>query len=224
MRGLLFLSLFTTFAAFVLLLFVVLVGINEKAPLNELYWSQVKSTSASTSGVRWTNYGTCSITDNKNSGCTDNKFAFAYDTSYINVSDSSLDDKKKTIKGISKAGFILLLVGLILSAVSLPCVFVTFILPISFLLSVSHFFVIVSFLLSIVGAALETYVHVYTVKRYNADGLSAEIGKNVFGIVWGSVAALLISVILIAHTETQKRRKHAVVHESASEKYYSDSD
>lgn len=203
LRKLNFVNLTVLLAATVLLIFVVLTGATKRAPFDKMYWSQVQLTSA-TSQVpagtyQWTNYDVCRANaQGASADCTDRKFAYQYDPLAVlgaSVPGSNkLSGKQSSYKTLSKVGFILLLVALILAVVFLPLVFLSICCASRFFLGLGFLPVFIGAILALVGAILETYVHVSATKAFSLGGLESKIGATVFGLVWGAVAAYLLSL------------------------------
>ncbi|CAH2355555.1 protein Sur7p [[Candida] railenensis] len=213
MKLLLAANFFTSLAAFVLLIFALLVGVSEKSPFGELYWSQVSvsGSSGSSGGTRWTNFGVCSFANGKNVNCTSLKFPYPYNTQYnypngIGVIDNSeLRSKESQMKAMSRAAPILLAIGLIFAFFSLLCVLLACALPVRFIIGFSNFIVFLGFIVTAAGASLLTYVHIFSVTTIKNDGVSTSTGSKAFGLLWASVAAYLISIVLFSVTWIRRK-------------------
>lgn len=207
MKFLLAANFLISLCAFILLIFALLVGVTKKSPLGDLYWSEVTATGSNVS-TRWTNFGVCSFANGKNVNCTSLKFPYAYNTQYnypngIGVIDNSdLRSKEGQMKGMSRAAPILLVLGLILAFFSLLCVLLACALPVTFIIGFSNFVVMLGFIITGTAASLLTYVHIFsvtTIKNEN-EGVSTSTGSKAFTLLWGSVAAYLVSVVLFLAT------------------------
>ncbi|KAK6198048.1 endocytosis/sphingolipid biosynthesis/sporulation effector [Scheffersomyces amazonensis] len=194
-----FFSLFFLLGAALLLFFSNLNGAAESSVLGRFYWLEVD-----TSGLqgfpqqttRWTLYGTCGVANGKNSDCTKTKAAFPFSPvdNTGNSSDLPSDfvENRDTYYYLTRISYAFLLVGVsftvfaILSSVVLPCIGIYFVTPL---------LTFIALLFTITAAACLTAAYVKGRNQFNNAGHTAKLGRLSFGLLWASVACLILSFV-----------------------------
>lgn len=191
------LAFFSTFAALVLLVFIILNGVTVKAPFNNMYWSAVQLLDGEV--FRYTNYGLCGVSNQHNSNCTPNQFAFGYKpVTDIKFNNSILQSKTGTFYYLSKIGCIFLIVAAAVALIAFGLLTLTTLTRSRFFHILTVCVIVFGFIFNMAAAIMETYLHVFTTQKYKSDGFNSDIGSVAFGILWGSVSAYLLSVVSIA--------------------------
>ncbi|CUM66943.1 uncharacterized protein PRCAT00004629001 [Priceomyces carsonii] len=116
----------------------------------------------------------------------------------------NLNDKLKVLNGVTKAGFALILVTIILGFICLVMqTFACCLSPDSCCLSFLNFSLqFITFLAALVGAALITGAYVYTRKEINDNvssyGVKSYLSINFYAFIWSAVVAAFLVIVISA--------------------------
>ncbi|KAL6451508.1 SUR7 Protein SUR7 [Candida maltosa Xu316] len=211
MRALTILPIFFLLGSVLLLVLTVINGAGTSSILGRFYWSQTDTsglTGVPFSTTRWTFYRICDVVNNKNANCEKSKAAFPYSPKDNFGADSGIPqdfiDNRDTYFFLSRCGWAFILVGLFFAVVALVLTPLNLCFTIGGVLgSVSTF---ISLLFVTTAAALITAAHVKGRNKWNDAGFSSKIGAASFGILWASVATLLISFVTLVLASIFGRR------------------
>lgn len=198
-----------------MLLFIVFSGSIEQFPFNRFYWVEADTSAISTANgdySRWTFWGIC-FPDDLSSSSTNNCPNLGPDipiSPLDNFGNSTalpqdFVNNRDTYYYLSRFSFPLLLISLIFSGVSFVC---SIIAPCWLeMKKVTTLFVSIACLFCMTGAACGTAVSVMTRNQFKNDGYSAQVGADLLGMLWASVACLLILFFLTCCSTTHKLYK-----------------
>ncbi|VEU21016.1 DEKNAAC101986 [Brettanomyces naardenensis] len=186
------------------LIFIVLSGSINSFPFDEFYWVQADTSKIPAAGgdvTRWTYWGIChpdAYDASNNGNCSSlgpDKPLSPYDN-FGNSTSLPQDfvENRDTYYYLSRFSFPLLLIALFFSGISflaqliVPCW--------GSMRHVTVLFVTIGLILVLAGAATETAVSVLTKQKFKDAGYSAKLGSSMMGLLWASVACLLIVFFL----------------------------
>lgn len=213
MRVLTIIPIFFLLGSTLLLLLTVINGAGTSSILGKFYWSQTDTsglTDVPFTTTRWTFYRICDNINNRNANCEKSKAGFPYSPKDNFGSDSGIPEgfinDRNTYFYLSRCGWAFTLVALFFTVVAL--VFT----PLNFCFSfggiVGLITLGIALLFDITAASLITAAHVKGRREWNRNGFSTSLGAAAFGILWASVATLIISfVTLIVSTVFANRAR-----------------
>ncbi|CDK27090.1 unnamed protein product [Kuraishia capsulata CBS 1993] len=205
---------------------VLLSGSTERSVLKHFYWFEAdtkKYPGAKFEKTRWTCYNTCDGSSGSNKNCSKTKAAYPFSPkdNFSNSKNlpSTFLKHRKTYYYLSRIGWALLLVGLALLLaflfVSICSICVGLQPFLALILGLSLFF-------TLAAACLITAAFVKGRNAFRNDGSKTHLGVKMFGLLWGSVAALLFSFLTTCgscmYGLTKKKRNTAKDSESVD--YY----
>ncbi|KAK3191209.1 Eisosomes component [Lecanicillium sp. MT-2017a] len=185
------------------LFFIILAGVSDSTPLNKTYFLR-----ADTSGIdgardvsQWTFFYICGK-DNEN--CGDAKAALPFGWAWNSDAGSDVPEGiRGTHDGTNNKFYLLSRFSWVFILLSLFFGVITFFS--SFLAccgrlgsAIASAVGMLTLLCHSVASALTTVTYVLGRDKFKADDRDASLGKYGFGFLWGSYAALLISVVLFS--------------------------
>ncbi|KAI5949581.1 FMP45 [Candida jiufengensis] len=197
MRGLTVIPLFFLLGSTLLLILTVINGSGTSSFLGKFYWSETDTSQIQGAGrdtTRWTFYRSCGEQNGHNSDCSKSHPAYPYSPadnfdSTQGLPNSFVNDRK-TYYYLSRCGWAFIVVALVFSTLALVLIPINFCITIGGILTIITSFI--AFLFAITGAACITAAHVKGKHEFNKAGHSTKLGAKAFGILWASVACLLI--------------------------------
>ncbi|KAK6460959.1 endocytosis/sphingolipid biosynthesis/sporulation effector [Scheffersomyces coipomensis] len=199
-------GLFTSFSFLFLLgagLLLFLTNLNggaNSSVLRRFYWLQVDTSGISgisESPIRWTLYNICQVDGNKNTNCGKTKAAFPFSPA-DNFKDASSQlpqdfvNNRDTYFYLSRCAYAFLLVALAFTIFSIIIFIIT---PFIKVYVITPLFNFIALLFDVAGAACLTAAYVKGRREFNDAGHTAKINALSFGLLWASVACLILSFI-----------------------------
>ncbi|ODV97185.1 hypothetical protein PACTADRAFT_48933 [Pachysolen tannophilus NRRL Y-2460] len=180
-----------------LLLFIVMSGSIDHAPIDKFYWIQ-----ADTSGIsgapsisKWTFWGICSYEGGSTNGNCDNlgpAYAFSPVDNFNTTTNvpTSFVDNRDTYYYLTRFSWVFYLISLVFIGVSFICWwFSGFIASMKFTLT---FFTSLTLLLDTTATCCQTAAIVLGKNAFASSGLSSKLGPSMLGMAWASVACLIL--------------------------------
>ncbi|KAJ6783576.1 hypothetical protein PWT90_06793 [Aphanocladium album] len=189
-------------ASLLFLFFIILAGVSTKTPFNKTYFLQ-----ADTSGIdgahdisQWTFFYVCG---EGNTDCGGAKaalpFGQAWNQDAKNVPEGIAGSHHGTSNKyylLSRFGWVFLLLALFFGALTF---FSSFLACCGRLGSaIATFVSFFALLCHAVASSLLTALYALAQKKFEADGRQARLGRYGLGFLWGSFAALLLSVVVFS--------------------------
>jgi len=184
--------------ALVMMIFVVLSGVQDTTPLNKIFFlqadlSQVPGAQATT---QWTFFYICGV-DNQNCGSAHPALPFGY--AWLNNSQNvpsqlvgphGSGTTSEYYFYMWRFGWVFYLIGLFFAVIT----FFTGILSCTRIGSgLSGLMALITTFFTTLAAILMTVEFVKARDVFNANGMTASVGRYAFGFTWGAVAALLLA-------------------------------
>lgn len=130
----------------------------------------------------------------------DNQVLSLLDSISSLVLPSNLQDKMTYYNDLVKCMFITILIGIVVTFLNLVVNLIRWVLHLRLLNWIGIFFSLIGFLslLISVGTGMGTYIYISHLLKddYDQYGISLSLGRNYLGILWGSVAAALLNLLL----------------------------
>lgn len=211
----------------VLLYFILLAGVRDSVPLNEVYWIQFPTTAISSSidipnPVRWTFYNYCGVNSEGHSvNCTSTSAAFpftpqdAFQTTEGIPSD--FIDHRNTYYYLTRIpyGFLIAVIFFVFLALVFSLISCCSRIGAGFV----SFFSGLAFIFGAAAMAMLTAAYVKAKHQLHKGGIEATLGVKMFAFSWTIVALLLISWILMSlaccfgssHNSRRRKREAAAL-------------
>jgi len=191
---------FFTAGAVLLLFLIILAGIKDHAPLNQLYWIDVDTSkiSGAPPTSRWTLWGICEAgSDGRNTNCTSNKAAYPFDPSNnFNTQTGIPSDfiqNRDTYYYLTRFGFPFYIIGLVFAVVSLLFSLLSCLSRLG--AALNSVFNFVAFLFIITASSLETATYIMAKQKFNDNGEKATLGVKMIAFTWTATALLLLVLV-----------------------------
>ncbi|KAK6893701.1 Protein SUR7 [Candida tropicalis] len=216
MRALTIIPIFFLLGSTLLLILTVINGAGTSSILGRFYWSQTDTsglTGVPFSTTRWTFYRLCENVNNRNANCEKSKAGFPYSPEDNFGRDSGIPENfisdRDTYFYLSRCGWAFTLVALFFTVVAL------FFTPLNICFSFGGILGVVctaiALLFDITAASVITAAHVKGRHQWNRAGFHTTIGAAAFGILWASVATLIISfvslIVALVFARRSRRRR-----------------
>lgn len=186
-----------------MLFFILLAGVRESTPLNEIFFIQFDTNEISSNlpnPVRWTLYNYCGVSSNgKNIDCSPTTAGIAFQPQNTfgttNGIPSDFIDNRDTYYFLTKIGFAFYIITAGFAVISL---FMSLFSCFSRLGgAISAFFGFLALLFVAAASSMMTAAFVMARNQFTDNGISANIGVKAFSFTWAVTASLLLSFILL---------------------------
>jgi hypothetical protein len=186
-----------------MLFFILLAGVRESTPLNEIFFIQFDTNTISSSlpnPVRWTLYNYCGVSSNgKNINCSSNSAGIAFQPQVTlgtsNGIPSDIINNRDTYYYLTKIGFAFYLITASFVTISLfSSIFSCFSRLGG---AVAAFFGFLALLFSAAASAMMTAAFVMARNAFTDDNIASNLGVKAFAFTWAVTASLLLSFLLL---------------------------
>lgn len=201
----------------VLLFFLLLAGVRDSVPLNELYWIQFDTNSIQSSlnlpnPVRWTSYNYCGVnSDGHNSDCTKTKAAFPFTPQDAFDTTSGIPQDfithRRTYYYLTRIAYGFFIGVLFFDVVALAFTALACCSKLGAGLVSS--FTFIAFVFAAAAAAMQTAAFVKGKNQLNDLGYNAKIGVKMIAFTWTIVALLFLTWLLMSIACCSKGRGEA---------------
>lgn len=194
-----------------LLIFIVLSGSIEHGPVNQFYWLQADT--ANITGApelsRWTFWGLCGVSDNKNSNCT--SLEPAYPLSPVDDFGTTVGvptdfvSNRDTYYYLTRFSFCLFLIALCFIGIALIFYILSWC---SYTFSKTVFVtIVIGTLLNMAASACQTAATVLAKNAFKDADLSVSIGVKMMAFAWTTVALNIILFFITGGSFLRKAYK-----------------
>lgn len=197
-----------------MLFFLLLAGIRDANPLNQIYFFQFDTSKISSSlpdPVRWTLYNYCGVSNGRNSNCSSNHPGLGFEPQKVfNTTTGIPTDliaNRDTYYYLTKISFAFYLITTFFSVLSLLLSSIACCSRLGG--ATAALFNFIALLFVAAASAMITAAYVMARNAFTDSGIDSSIGVKAFAFTWSVVAALLLSFLLLCCTCAIGRRHDA---------------